>query len=155
MDTICGIDCGVCSFSEVCGGCRVTGGKPFGGDCMLASCCAEARGQYSCSKCGFCGLKKQIINEFNSLGIEDMDTVTELYPLRGAFVNLEYTFPGGNKVKFWDDDKIYLGGQIHKNSSCRCYGLTADENYLLVCEYGDEGENPEVVAFVRRAKRQG
>lgn len=38
---------------------------------------------------------------------------------------------------------------MQKNSS-RCYGLTADENYLLVCEYGDNGANPEIVIFKKR-----
>jgi hypothetical protein len=37
-----------------------------------------------------------------------------------------------------------------KISGYRCYGLTADENYLLVCEYGENGKDPEIVVFRRR-----
>lgn len=29
-------------------------------------------------------------------------------------------------------------------------GLTADENYLLVCEYGENGADAEIVIFKRR-----
>ena len=65
-----------------------------------------------------------------------MEQVTDLNALHSAFVNLEYTLPGGQAVKFWDDDKIILGNQLHKRDSDRCYGIAADEKYLLVCEYG-------------------
>lgn len=49
-----------------------------------------------------------------------------------------------------DDNKIYLGNQICKKNSSRCYGLTADENYLLVCEYGDGGSDAEIVVYKKR-----
>lgn len=32
-----------------------------------------------------------------------------------------------------------------KKNSDRCYGLTADEQYLLVCEYGEAGSDAEIV----------
>lgn len=41
------------------------------------------------------------------------------------------------------------GNQICKKKSNRCYGLTADENYLLVCEYGDGGS--EVSILMRKS----
>ena len=63
------------------------------------------------------------------------------------------TLPGGQKVKFWEDGRVYLGNQLEKqDGSCRCYGLTADENWLLVCEYGDNGSDPELVVYKRREK---
>ena len=62
-----------------------------------------------------------------------MEEVTSLNALKGSFVNLEYTFPSGQTVKLFDDDKLYLGNQICKKGSNRCYGLAADENNLLVC----------------------
>ena len=88
--------------------------------------------------------------EIRDLGIEDMEEVTTLYALKGSFVNLEYLLPGGQKIRFWEEDKIYLGNQVGKKGSARCYGLTADENYLLVCEYGENGSDPEIVVFRRR-----
>ena len=95
-------------------------------------------------------LKKQLIEEFNSLNIPDMKKVTDLYTLKGSFINLEYTLPNGQKVKLWDDKKIYLGAELCKEEGNRCYGLVADENYLLVCEYGDNGSDPEIILFKRR-----
>ena len=79
--------------------------------------------------------------------------VTDLNALPGSYINLEYTLPGGQKVKFWEDGRVYLGNQLEKqDGSCRCYGLTADENWLLVCEYGDNGSDPELVVYKRREK---
>lgn len=40
--------------------------------------------------------------------------------------------------------------QLRKKNSQRCYGLTADENYLLVCEYGEGGCDPEIVVYRKR-----
>ena len=57
--------------------------------------------------------------------------------------------PGGQSVKFRDDRNIYLGTQLPKGSG-RYYGLTADDAYLLVCEYGENGAEPRVVVFKRR-----
>lgn len=150
-ETVCGINCGDCGWKDSCGGCAATGGKPFGGTCMIAVCCQE-KGCESCGSCweNSCALKKEIIAEYNALGIADMEEVTELYALKGSFVNLEYTLPSGQKMKIWDDDRMYLGNQLCKQGSDRCYGLTADENYLLVCEYGDNGADPELVVFKRR-----
>ena len=79
-----------------------------------------------------------------------MEKVTGLNALHGAYINLQYTLPGGQKIKFWDDDRIYLGNQICKKNSNRCYGLTADENYLLVCEYGDNGSDAEIIVYKKR-----
>ncbi|MDD4412984.1 MAG: hypothetical protein PHR14_00305 [Oscillospiraceae bacterium] len=79
-----------------------------------------------------------------------MERVTNLNALKGSFVNLEYTLANGRSVKLWDDDKIYLGNQICKKNSDRCYGLSADENYLFVCEYGDSGSDAEIIVYKKR-----
>lgn len=149
--SICGLDCAGCSFRENCAGCVATGGKPFGGACMVAKCCT-ARKTANCGDFSknVCMLKQELIVEFNALGIPDMPEVTDLYALVGSFVNLEYALPGGQRVKFWDDKCIYLGNQLEKMGTDRCYGLTADENHLLVCEYGENGADAEIVAFCRR-----
>lgn len=152
IKNICGTDCcEKCGIREQCSGCLETHGHPFGGKCIVAGCSID-RELESCSECNKseCELKKQIMSEFNNLGIEDMPTVTELYELNGAYINLEYSLPGGQTTKLFDDKRVYLGKQLEKIGSGRCYGLTADENYLLVCKYGENGKDPEIVVFRRR-----
>lgn len=149
--TICGLDCAGCSMKDTCSGCAATGGKPFGGECMVAKCCGKGKD----GSCGdfsknVCRLKQKLIEEFNALGIPDMPEVTDLYALVGGFVNLEYALPGGQAAKFWDDKQIYLGNQLPKIGTDRCYGLTADEHYLLVCEYSETGADAKLVIFKRR-----
>lgn len=94
-------------------------------------------------------MKERLIKEFNKLGIADMEEVTELHTGKGDFVNLDFSLPCGQVVKLWDDKKTYYINQLEKKGSARCYGLTADEKYLLVCEYGDGGTNAEIVVFKR------
>ena len=79
-----------------------------------------------------------------------MPTITNLDQLNGAYVNLEYTLPNGEKMKLLDDTKIYLGYQVEKVNSDRCYGLVADNEYLLVCEYGCNGAEPEIIVYKKR-----
>lgn len=155
----CGLDCSKCEWKENCSGCAATDGKPFGGDCMLARC-SRQKGLSSCRECAAggcfgesakaCMLKQQLIAEYHALGIADMEQVSDLNALKGSYVNLEYTLPSGQKVKLWDDNRIYLGSQVCKKDSDRCYGLTADENYLCVCEYGENGSDAQLVVYQRR-----
>ncbi len=99
-------------------------------------------------------MKEELIQEFNALQIPGMETVTDLNALPGSYINLEYTLPSGQKVKFWEDNRVYLVNQLCKHDgSGRCFGLTADENWLLVCEYGDNGSDPEIVAYQRRKQK--
>ena len=89
--------------------------------------------------------------EFNALGLKDMPEVTDLNPLPGSFINLPYTLPNGQVVKLLEDGKIYLGNQLESLSgSSRCFGLAADEAYLLVCAYGQGGSDPEIIAYQKR-----
>ncbi len=78
-----------------------------------------------------------------------MEEVTELNALKGSFANIEYTLPNGHTVKFWDDNRIYLGNQLHKMDSDRCYGIIADEKYLMVSEYSSYGTDAEIIVFKR------
>ena len=109
MKTICGIDCNGCGFKANCKGCMETSGHPFGGECVAAECYKS--GGENC----FVAYKNRLIDEFNSLGIADMPTLTTLCQLCGAYVNLEYTLPNGEKIKLLDDAKIYLGYQLEKS----------------------------------------
>lgn len=93
--------------------------------------------------------KEDLIRAFRSLGIPELNELSELHELPGKFVNLEYTLPSGQTVKLLDDEKTYWGSEIHKVGSHRCYGLAADEHYLLVCEYGDGGTDAEIVVYRR------
>jgi len=70
--------------------------------------------------------------------------------LAGSFVNLEYPVTEGRTVRLLDDRRIYLGFQLEKPGTDRCFGLVADEKYLLVCEYGFEGSDPEILVYRRR-----
>lgn len=94
-------------------------------------------------------MKEKLIKEFNNLGILDMEEVTELHQGNGEFVNLDFPLPCGVIVNLWDNEKTYYINQLEKENSDRCYGLTADEKYLLVCEYGEGGSDPEIVVFKR------
>ena len=150
--SICGAECGQCPSKSVCGGCEETNGRPFGKVCVLASCC-RARGQERCGQCGgSCGLKAPLLAEFNALDIPDMPEVTDLNALAGSYINLVYTLPSGQAVKLLEDEKIYLGNQLEKAGSSRCYGLAADESFLLVCEYGANGSDPEIILYKKRKK---
>ncbi|WP_243111211.1 DUF3795 domain-containing protein [Acutalibacter sp. 1XD8-33] len=152
MHSYCGIDCGQCWRADQCAGCLATEGKPFAdaGVCPLAACCRE-KGQERCGQCDACQLKDRLIREFNDLGIQDMEVITGLNTLPGSYINLEYTLPGGQKVKLLDDSKVYMGNQVCKAGSKRCYGLAADEDHLLVCEYGENGSDPEIIIYKKRS----
>ena len=93
--------------------------------------------------------KKQLIEEFNTLlNIEGLPKVEDLNVLPGKFVNMEYTLPNGERVKFLDDRQSYLGNQLEGET--RCYGIVASMDFLLVCSYEENGENPELVIYKKR-----
>ncbi len=76
--------------------------------------------------------------------------ISYLNALSGDYINLEYTLPSGQRTKLLDDSKVYLGNQMCKKGSDRCYGLAADRNFLLICEYGEQGADAEIVVFKKR-----
>ena len=93
--------------------------------------------------------KDQLINELNALlHIEGLPKVENLNVLPGEFINMEYTLPNGEKVKFLDDKQTYLGSQLEGET--RCYGIAANMDFLLVCSYEENGENPELVIYKKR-----
>ena len=99
----------------------------------------------------FEAFKQQIIEEFNALHIDGMPEVKSLHILPGSFINLEYTLPNGVSVKFLDDPSTYLGNQL----PCifggdRCFGIAANMDFLLVCSYEKNGENPELILYKKR-----
>ena len=144
MTSICGLDCcNNCDKKGDCGGCIRTDGHPFGGDCIAAK--YIQKGGFD----EFYNAKNALINEINSLNIENLK-VQDLNLLNGFYVNLEYKLENGKSIKFLKDNNIYWGNQIEITDSERCYGVVADDRYILVCEYGCNGENSEIVLYKRR-----
>ena len=96
--------------------------------------------------------KAQIIHEFNTLlHIEGLPKVEDLNVLPGSFINLEYRLPNGQTVKFLDDNATYLGSQLEcEFGGERCFGIVGNMEFLLVCSYEENGENPELVVYKKR-----
>lgn len=146
MLPICGIDCcNECNRREACGGCVKTDGHPFGGECIAANCIKRGGLEE------FKRVKEALIKEINGLGIKNLQ-VEDLNLLNGFYVNLEYLLTNGQSVKLLEDDHVYWGNQIEIPDSDRCYGIAADENYLLVCEYGCGGANPQIIVYKKIEK---
>lgn len=151
--SICGANCDQCPMRENCSGCIKTKGKPFGGKCVLAECCLGKKLK-RCEQCrsaeGSCCKKMELLKEINSLKVNGMPKVKELFALNGSFVNMEYRLPNGQKVKLLNDNDIYLGNQLPKKDSDRCYGIAANNSHILVCEYGENGTTPEIIIYKKR-----
>ena len=96
--------------------------------------------------------KRQLVYELNTLlHIEGLPKVEDLNVLPGSFVNLEYRLPNGQMVKFLDDNATYLGNQLEcEFGGNRCFGIVANMDFLLVCTYEENGENPELVIYKKR-----
>lgn len=144
MLAICGVDCcSECERRKECGGCKKVDGHPFGGTCIAAECIK--RGGFE----EFLRFKDTLIAEFNALGIKGLE-VHNLNLLNGFFVNLEYPLANGQTVKLLNDNDVYWGNQIEIPNSDRCHGIVADDTYMLVCEYGCDGEKPEIILYKKR-----
>lgn len=145
--SLCGANCAICQVRESCPGCAETNGCPFGKQCFLAKYILTGGTE------NYQAFKQKLMDEINALQIEGMDSVTELYPLVGHFVNLAYPLPSGDAVQFLKDDEIYLGAQVKNRfdeHGSTCFGVVARENFLLVIESGENGAHPEIVVYQRR-----
>lgn len=147
MKSVCGANCEECElYNKECYGCK--NGCPFGKKCWIADY-IEIGGMDN-----FESFKKEIIKEFNSLEIEGMPEIKELYTLHGSYVNLEYKLPNGKNVKLLNDNEAYLGNQVecifNDNENKRCFGLLANMNFMLVCEYGENGSDAEIILYKKR-----
>ena len=95
--------------------------------------------------------KKKLMEEINDLHIEGMPRVEALNALVGKYVNLEYRLPGGAVVKFLDDRTTYLGNQLESEiKEGLCFGVLANMDFILVCTYEKDGENPELLLYKKR-----
>lgn len=145
MKSICEINCEECPGKENCRGCFETNGCPFGKQCFIAKYILVG------GMDNYVAFKNKIIEEINDLNVDGMEKVTTLFPLAGEFVNLEYSLPSGENIKFLKNDKMYLGAEV-KNlyDENSCFGVIARENFILVCSYGKDGIDPEIVIYKRR-----
>ncbi len=95
--------------------------------------------------------KKLLIDEINALNIEGMPKLTKLNALVGSYINLEYRLPNGKTVKYLDDNATYLGNQLEcEFGGNRCFGIAANMDFILVCTYEENGENPEILIYKKR-----
>ena len=99
----------------------------------------------------FEAFKKQLVDEINNLHIEGMPKVEKLSALVGSYVNLEYRLPSGMNVKFLNDATTYLGTQLEPEfGGDRCFGVLANMDFILICTYGCDGADPELVLYKKR-----
>lgn len=146
-NAICGACCAECPSREGCKGCAETNGCPYGKQCFIAKYILTGGME------NYQAFKQGLLAEINALRADGMETVRELYPLVGSFVNLEYPLPSGKNVRFLKDDEMYLGAQVKNlfdDSGKTCYGVIARESFILICEYGENAQNPEIVVYKRR-----
>ena len=150
MESICGADCNNCNYGKnnKCKGCMKTKGCPFGKECFIAKYILTG------GKDNYEIFKNQLINEINNLNIPGMPKINDLNPLNGAFVNLSYSLPNGKNVQFLEDNNIYLGNQVESEFNdgeiIRCFGILANMNFILISEYGTNGDNPEIIKKKKR-----
>ena len=145
MLNYCGADCGNCPFSQNCKGCLATCGSPFGGRCVAAQYIRTG------GKNAYEEFKKNLTDEINMiLEAEGIPQASSLNELPGHYVNLVYRLPNGESVKFLDDRNVYLGTQIELPDNERCIGVIADTTFILVCSYGEGGNDPELILYRRR-----
>ena len=80
-----------------------------------------------------------------------MPKVEKLNALVGKYVNQEYRLPGGQKVKFLDDETTYLGNQLESEIvDGLCFGILANMEFIMISTYEAEGANPELLLYKKR-----
>ena len=143
MESICGAKCDECELfkNKKCKGCISKCKK-----CWIANYIDIG------GKKEYDNFKKQLIDEINSLKVDGLPKITELNELNGSFVNLEYMLPNGKKVKFLNDNELYLGNQVicestNEDGPTNCFGVIANMNFILVCEFSNI---PEIIIYKRR-----
>lgn len=90
-------------------------------------------------------MKEKILIEIKKLGIQEFEQLKTLNLLDGSYLNLEIELPNGVKAKLLDDNKKYYANQIDIVGSDKCYGVAADESFIIVYKYGCEGKDAELI----------
>ena len=95
--------------------------------------------------------KELLIEEINALNIEGMPKLTKLNALVGSYINLEYRLPNEKTIKYLDDNTTYLGNQLEcEFGGGKCFGIAANMDFILVCTYEKNGDNPELLIYKKR-----
>ncbi|MBQ7667994.1 MAG: DUF3795 domain-containing protein [Clostridia bacterium] len=150
MESLCGADCTNCGYGKNnnCKGCSKTDGCPFGRQCFIAKYILTG------GKENYELFKKQLVDEINELNISGMPKISDLIPLNGSFVNLSYPLPNGQNAEFLNNDDIYLGTQVecefNDGNLIRCFGVVVNMDFILISEYGPNGDNPEIIVYKKR-----
>lgn len=90
-----------------------------------------------------------ILRRLRNLGIPELETVQSLNELPGDYINLECRLPNGTRAKILDDQASYYANQVEKSGSDRCYGIAADERQIAVYEYGCDGADAVLMAWIK------
>ena len=98
----------------------------------------------------FDAFKAQLIDEINALKIDGMPKLESLNALVGSFVNLHYPLPNGDTARFLDDSATYLGNQLEGAEDGRCFGVLANADFILICTYGENASDPELLLYKKR-----
>ena len=67
----------------------------------------------------------------------------ELSELKGKLIS------AFNSLHISDMEEVTELNQLYKKDSDRCYGIIADEKYLMVSEYSGFGADAEIIVFKR------
>ena len=149
MKTLCGAECSNCNlYNKKCKGCIETNACPFDKKCWIAKY-IEIGGNDS-----FNQIKNDLINEINSLNIDGVPKIDELYPLQSSFINLEYMLPNGKKEKLLDDSEAYLGNQVecvfNDEDIKQYFGIVANMNFIMISSYEEDNKNQQLIIYKKR-----
>ena len=145
MGAVCGANCNECAMVEQCKGCTENCESPFGGKCIAKQYIRTGgMATYNVFKEK---LRDEINEQLRFAGAPETD---KLYELPGSYVNLEYELSNGSKVRFLKDQDIYLGCQVHGGDTDLCYGAVGNMDFILICQYGADGSNPQLITYHKR-----
>ncbi len=92
---------------------------------------------------------EKLLKEIKKLGIHEFESFKSLNLMEGSYLNLEVELPSGIKTKLLNDNKKYYANQIDIENSNKCYGVAADEDFIVVYKYGCNGSDAELVQIKR------
>ncbi len=93
---------------------------------------------------------EKILDRLQRLGIPELAALHALNVLPGSYINLECRLPNGATGKILDDGRTYYAAQAEKPGCDRCYGVAADAEQIAVYEYGCNGADAVLVAWLKR-----
>ena len=141
-DTYCGAKCDECNSKNICKGCVNTCGSPFGGRCAAAEY-IKKNGLKAYTE-----FKAKLKDEINGLlEAERLPAVDDIYELAGNLVNLRYTMQNGEKVRFLNDNDVYIGGMVNHGGAF--YGAVTDGNVMILSKF-DNGTDAELLLYKKR-----